>query len=86
MTSQPRSHQSVTSSDAEKRADGDSVVSVDYTDGEWHDWHGGECPVDNAVKAQVELRDGNRGRIAAGILRWTHDGDSGDIIRFRVIK
>ena len=70
----------------EKRATGDSGVSVDYTDGEWHEWSGGTCPVPGDVEVAYELLDGYKSHQLAESIVWFHFGFCKDIIRFRVIK
>ena len=59
---------------------------VDYTDGEWHDWHGGECPVPGDVEVAYELSDGYKSHQLAESIVWFHFGFGRDVIRFMVIK
>lgn len=61
-------------------------TTPDYTDGNWHEWHGGECPVNRDVEVAYELSDGYTDHQFAAHLKWTHDGGNSDIIRFRVVK
>lgn len=71
----------------EKRATERSDASVvDYADGEWHEWHGGECPLNGNPDVKYELRSGEEGVDPANSLEWEHYGDLGDIIRFMVVK
>ena len=54
----------------------------------WIDWHGGECPVDSDAIVEVKyLKPSplhfNNDR--AGDFAWSHDGDSGDIIAYRLV-
>lgn len=61
---------------------------TDYNDGKWHGWNGGECPVH--LKSLVEVRflaDETipQARIGDDWI-WSHDGNCGDIIAFRVVK
>jgi hypothetical protein len=59
----------------------------DYTDGEWHDWHGGRCPV--PPETMVEISTPRTPFVAgqmAGSLRWGRIGEPDDIIKFRVVK
>lgn len=74
------------SDDLPMPATDDSCAFVDYTDGEWHDWHGGECPVSGDVMVQYVTRRGYQDSRRAKHLEWTHIGHPGDIIRFRAIK
>lgn len=69
----------------ENPATGDSGGPVDYIDGEWHEWHGGECPVGH-VDVQYVTRCGYKLSRRAEHLEWDHSDHPGDIIRFRVIK
>ena len=55
----------------------------------WHggEWHGGECPVPPDTVVEVMRRSGavlGPGR-AAGFL-WYHDGDSADIVEYRIVS
>lgn len=55
--------------------------------GGWIEWNGGsKYPVDGDAVVQVIMRDGCHGKIEACLLRWTHDGSSGDIVRYRVVR
>lgn len=54
----------------------------------WIDWHGGECPVDSDAIVEVKYREPsplhfNNDR--AGDFAWSHDGNSGDIIAYRLV-
>lgn len=56
-------------------------------DGEWVDWHGGECPLNKRDHARVRYRDGEIFRWARpDYLRWHHIGTSGDIVAYQVVK
>lgn len=72
----------------EKRAVGDSGAPlVDYADGEWHNWRGGECPVDGGMEVKAYLRGGKYlPQSQARGCDWAHEGGSLDIIRFKVVK
>ena len=70
----------------ENPATGDSVGSVDYTDGEWHEWHGGERPVPGDATVYAVTRSGSGFVRAACNNAWRHVGHPSDIIRFRVIE
>lgn len=55
----------------------------------WIDWHGGECPVDSDAMVEVKYRKPsplhfNNDR--AGDFTWSHDGNSGDIIAYRLVN
>lgn len=62
---------------------------VDYNDGNWHGWNGGECPVHPESDVKVVLLEGvaplSR---AAKYLAWSHDTlyPEGNIVAFRVTK
>lgn len=48
----------------------------------WLEWGGGECPIEG--RAEVQLRSGVLGAKAdSSLFRWTHNGVSTDIIRYR---
>lgn len=54
----------------------------------WIEWHGGECPVDSDAIVEVKYRKPspfhfNNDR--AGYFAWSHDGNSGDIIAYRMV-
>lgn len=53
----------------------------------WVEWSGGACPVDPDGPVEVELRGGDRmsGGWRAGVYRWNHEGESDDIVRYRVV-
>ena len=66
---------------------------INYNDGKWHGWNGGECPVHPETEVVVQLACDTRIDVEesgyayrAEILRWTSIGGGGDIIAFRVIK
>lgn len=72
-------------SDEKRAVGGSGVVSVvDYTDGEWHEWHGGECPVQSWV--HVIFRSGSETQGYEHDFSWNHRQGNGDIIRFKVVK
>lgn len=54
-------------------------------DGKWIPWAGGECPVDDNARVDVEFRDRD---VAVGCLannwNWGHSGRDGDIIAYRL--
>jgi hypothetical protein len=56
----------------------------------WIEWHGGECPLDDEDVENFEYRI--RNGMTSGIStspsswRWTHNGNSGDIIAYRVLE
>lgn len=57
------------------------------SDGVWHNWLGGECPVGAHDTVQVEFRDGTfSGPDFAGSLGWNHDGGGTDIISYIVVE
>ena len=63
---------------------------VDYNDGKWHGWNGGECPVHPDSFVDVLYDDdykivGGTAGMKNGV-RWVHNWDGRKIIAFRVIK
>lgn len=55
----------------------------------WIDWHGGECPVDSDAIVEVKYRKPNPYQFnndRAGDFAWLHDGDSDDIIAYRIVN
>lgn len=57
-----------------------------YADADgWITWAGGECPVPGDVTVKYFLRCGVKSTDQACRLGWRHDGDSGDIIAYRVV-
>ena len=64
------------------------MSEIDYNDGNWHGWNGGECPVDGNADVRIKFADSVTPALAdkAGLLRWTHIGSTGDIIEFQVVK
>lgn len=61
------------------------MTTVNYNDGKWHGWNGGECPVHPETVLEVVLDDGSlvKGEFAN---RWFWGVDSTCIIALRVIK
>lgn len=55
----------------------------------WIDWHGGECPVDSDAIVEVKYRKPSQlhfNNNRAGDFAWSHDGNSGDIIAYRLVQ
>ena len=53
----------------------------------WIEWRGGECPVPNDVRVDVEFRSESLvADYPAGKWQWSHSDSNGDIIRYRVIE
>jgi hypothetical protein len=71
-----------------------SEVPVEHPVG-WIDWPGGDCPVSNATKVMVRLRDGAKSVAPASAdgYRWSATisggggggGGGGDIVAYRVV-
>lgn len=54
--------------------------------GEWIDWGGGNCPVDQYAIVEVELRDTPVPFVGYGVTwHWHHSLGKGDILRYRVL-
>jgi hypothetical protein len=51
----------------------------------WIKWEGGACPVNEYTVVEVELRNGNRMKHGAWLLRWSHDATVGDIVAYREV-
>ena len=58
---------------------------IDYNDGEWHGWNGGECPVHPKSVVDVKFNDGAefKGQEAED---WIWNATCYKIIAFRVTK
>ena len=55
----------------------------------WVEWHGGECPLrdDEVEEFEFKTRTGSSGLLETpSAWRWSHDGNCGDIIAYRVLK
>ena len=52
----------------------------DYYDGEWHDWHGGECPVPDAKSVEYQCTNGYGRTSNMTCVPWNF------VILFRVVK
>lgn len=52
----------------------------------WIAWNGGGIPVPFETKAEVKLRNGACFTGRAGRYSWEHDGNSGDIVAYRVVS
>lgn len=54
----------------------------------WIEWAGGECPVHPDTVVEIEFRGGSRGSVATPAVGWywKHDGDSSDIVRYRIVR
>jgi hypothetical protein len=63
------------------------MTEVNYNDGNWWGWNGGECPVhpESTIEARF-LRSNAPVKNFARAFLWFHDGHDDDIIAFRVIK
>ena len=60
---------------------------IDYNDGKWHEWTGGENPVHPLSEVHYTVGNGytNGGQRLSGVLRWDIMGSHG-IVAFRVSK
>lgn len=56
--------------------------------GEWIEWAGGECPLNDSVRHSIRKRDGWQSApdiSAADWYGWRHNGSSADIVAYRVL-
>lgn len=56
--------------------------------GDWIEWNGGKCPVDDDVAVSVMLRFGSTMEVGdrPSRLRWEHDGCPSDIAAYRIVR
>lgn len=67
--------------------DSNTVTSAQVNDGEWIEWHGGECPVGPSTPIEVEFAGGNKNlHSQPGDMRWGHCGSNNDIVAYRLVK
>jgi hypothetical protein len=60
---------------------------TDYNDGKWHGWNGGECPVHPLTVVETRYLSAPPHAPRKGEeWIWSHDGNVGDIVAFRVTK
>ena len=63
---------------------------IDYNDGNWHGWNGGDCPVHPESVVEVELFSGGKAAKynSAGLYSWVHIWayPYDNIVKFRVTK
>lgn len=51
----------------------------------WIEWHGGKCPLPADTPVEVMTRDGKQIQVLGACRAvWTHVGDNGDIVAYRV--
>ena len=62
------------------------LASLNQPESDWIEWGGGECPVELDVIVEYKLRSDLRCTRVARYLFWGHDGDSDDIIAYRIVK
>ncbi len=64
-----------------------ALASQQTADDGWIEWEGGECPVDALVMVEVKLRHLKQSICdTAERWDWSHDGVTGDILAYRVVK
>jgi len=69
--------------------DGAQMTNINYNDGNWHGWNGGECPVHPETEIDAMYDDGMRVSGKAGgkkYVGWTWEGNGSKVIAFRVVK
>lgn len=64
---------------------------INYRDGEWHDWTGGDPlnpPVYSSDLVEYILKNGDTNTLWAGHLEfdWIGDEEGTDIVKFRVVN
>lgn len=59
---------------------------MNYNDGKWHGWNGGECPVHPESEVEVACGDGLSRGEARSHEPWDVEAGTLPIIAFRVIK
>ena len=54
----------------------------------WHDWEGGERPVNSHAEVCAQLRDGNFYQRRADRIEWSWDDEPypGDVVSYMVLK
>lgn len=60
---------------------------VKRVEGDWIEWKGGQCPIDDSERVDLKLRNGHITRdIPAGCVDdWNHKDLMTDIIAYRVV-
>jgi hypothetical protein len=60
-------------------------LPINYNDGKWHQWNGGECPVHHGSTVEmISAQSGKPTRRAANSFTWDHELDP--ILAFRVTE
>ncbi len=54
--------------------------------GEWIKWGGSECPVSYGTVVTIELRNGSKREGQASAFNWNTEGESGDIVAYRIAE
>lgn len=63
-------------------------MTVNYNDGKWHGWNGGECPVHMRSEVRVLWCSDDREEVRCGMagnIAWLGN-EYGNVVAFRVIK
>ena len=63
-------------------------MMTNYNDGKWHQWTGGECPVDPRSQVKVRLLDPDdeHGSMTSIASDWIWEHRCPPVIAFRVVK
>jgi hypothetical protein len=61
------------------------MTNINYNDGKWHGWNGGECPVNDKTHGEFVFQDGSI-CVNQSAGEWEWDDDHLPIIAFRVTK
>ena len=59
---------------------------MNYNDGNWCGWNGGECPVHPETMVEVVSEHGADSGRASAMAPWGHEDGLSPIVAFRVIK
>lgn len=61
-------------------------MAVNYNDGKWHGWNGGECPLHPETVVEVVSIHGSDGGCAKNMEPWGNERGASPVVAFRVIK
>lgn len=62
-------------------------MEINYNDGKWHGWNGGECPVHPRSVVEVRSWAGSSRTVNASLIKsWNDDSAQSQPVAFRVVK